>query len=512
MKKKLKQVAELENQEQEPDFSALSSKLTIKEPTKRKMKDVHRDFVDGNIILQPEFQRDFIWTKNKQAELIKSLWRGIPLPMFYFSVDGNGKFEVIDGQQRLTTIFGYVSPRLIKDRKIRDKLIKKIKIKDENKNNISRENIIKKIEEDSNIYCVEIPEVGLNTNDKFEIFRSLNLGATPLKFQEIRNAIFQKEIPHLNKALKSGARKIERLIGMKNLRMTFEDLVLRFYIINEKGYDKRVSDQLKNNVELKNIFTEEKVKAINSKFNKFINYMNKIFGRKSFQTLSKIRENKRLPNKKWEKHAFSAKVNQGLFHLFSYYITKYPNHRLNKRSDKKVREEFIKLLKNPKFLNLITGSGTDSTRNIKKSTPLFEKLFLNICFGDWSKIDRRNIPREIKTTMLDNVPFCYLCYGKLKRVEHIENFSDIHGEHIKSFRGGNKSTSKNILLAHKKCNSEKSAKNLEEYRKEKKSIIKRKKNKENIKEYLRCLKEWNRYYPLQAYRKLIKYAKRDKKL
>src|SRR3989338_3779358 len=250
MKKKKKDVAELENEERETDFSALSSKLIIKEPAKRKIKDVYRDYEEGNIILQPDFQREFIWTKNKQAELIKSLWRGIPLPMFYFSVDNNGKFEVIDGQQRLTTIFGYISPLSIKDKRVRERLIRKVKIKDENKNSISRESIVKRIEDDSNVYCVEIPEIGLNTNDKFEIFRSLNLGATPLKVQEIRNAIFQKEIPHLNKALKAGSRKIEKLTGMKNLRMTFEELVLRFFIINEKGYDKRESDQLKNNVEL----------------------------------------------------------------------------------------------------------------------------------------------------------------------------------------------------------------------------------------------------------------------
>ncbi|MEK6871822.1 MAG: hypothetical protein AABX16_02870, partial [Nanoarchaeota archaeon] len=98
---------------------------------------------------------------------------------------------------------------------------------------------------------------------------------------------------------------------MKNLRMTFEDLVLRFFIINEKGYDKRISDQLKNNDELKNIFTEEKVKTINLKFNRFINYMSKTFVSNSFQTLSKIRENKRLSESKWEKFTFSGKINQG---------------------------------------------------------------------------------------------------------------------------------------------------------------------------------------------------------
>ena len=122
---------------------------------------------------------------------------------------------------------------------------------------------------------------------------------------------------------------------MKNERMTFEDLVLRFFIIQEKGYDKRVSDQMKNNVELKNLFTEEKVKKINFKFKRFINYMNNLFGRKSFQVLSKIKENKNISEYKWDKYTFSGKINQGLFHLFSCYIPKYSKHQLNKRSNKK---------------------------------------------------------------------------------------------------------------------------------------------------------------------------------
>ena len=169
-------------------------------------------------------------------------------------------------------------------------------------------------------------------------------------------------------------------------------------------------------------------------------------------------------------------------------------------------------MKNPRFLSLITGSGTDSTKNIKKSRSIFEKLFLNSCYGDWSKIDKRNVPREFKKTILENIPYCYLCYGKLKRAEYIENLWIFHGEHIKSYKSIGKSTYKNILLAHRKCNSEKSGKKLEEYRQQKKSIQKRKKNKENVKEYLRCLKDWNKTFPVNNYKKLVKYARKDKKL
>ena len=513
MVKELKKEIELESPENEIDFSPISRILNLN-PDKRKLKDVYRDFLDGNIVLQPEFQREFVWKKQKQEELIKSIWRGIPLPMFYFSKE-DIKSEVIDGQQRLTTIFGYLSPESIKDKKVRNSLIKKVKIHDENKNKVSRQDIINKIEENTSIWCVEIPENGLNTNDKFEIFRSLNLGATPLKIQEIRNAIFQKEIPHLNKSLKNGAKKIERLTGMKNSRMILEDLVLRFFIIREKGYDKRVSDQMKNNIELKNIFTEEKVKSLTLKFNRFMKYMDRVFNKKSFQVLLKVKDHNNIPDKEWEMYSFSGKINQGLFHLFSYYLPKTSSNILNSCSHKKVRENFISLVKNNKFLNLITGSGTDSTKNIRESSKLFEELFMKKCFGDWDRIEKRNLSKQEKDTILENIPYCYLCYGTIKRVEHLENFRNLPGEHIKPFSKGAKgsnSTFKNILLAHKKCNSEKSTKSLEEYRESNKSIKKRIQNKRNIRLYLKCLKKWNKYHPLHSYKKLVKYAKDDKRL
>lgn len=502
---------ELESPENELNFSSISTIFNLN-PDKRKLNDVFRDFQDGNIILQPDFQREFVWKKQKQEELIKSIWRGIPLPMFYFSKEGS-KLEVIDGQQRLTTIFGYLSPESIKDKKVRNALIKKVKIHDENKIKISKEEIIKKIKENTSIWCVEIPESGLNVNDKFEIFRSLNLGATPLKIQEIRNAIFQKEIPHLNKALKKGAKKIEHLTGMKNSRMILEDLVLRFFIIQEKGYNKRVSDQMKNNIELKNIFSEEKVNSLILKFNRLIKYMKSVFNKKSFQVLLKVKEHENIPDKEWDMYSFSGKLNQGLFHLFSYYFPKISSNILNSCSHKKVKENFISLIKNNKFLNLITGSGTDSTKNIRESSKLFEDLFMKRCFGDWDRVEKRNLSRQEKQTILENIPYCYLCYGSIERIEHLEDFHDLPGEHIKPFsKGKGNSNFRNILLAHKKCNSEKLAKSLEEYRKEEKSINKRLKNKKNIKAYLRCLRSWNKYYSLQNYKKLVKYAKEDKKL
>ena len=57
----------------------------IEEPTSRLIKDVFYEYEVGGINLQPEFQRQFVWSKTKQKELIKSLYVGFPLPMFYFA-------------------------------------------------------------------------------------------------------------------------------------------------------------------------------------------------------------------------------------------------------------------------------------------------------------------------------------------------------------------------------------------------------------------------------------------
>src|SRR3990167_7496262 len=125
---------EIQDLDEKPIFLQINSAIQIKEPYHLPLRDVYRYFsIDDKIELQPDFQRDYIWPKNKQTELVRSLWRGIPLPMFYFAVTESGKWEVIDGQQRLTTIFGYINPTSIKNKEVRNKLIKKAKILDSDK-------------------------------------------------------------------------------------------------------------------------------------------------------------------------------------------------------------------------------------------------------------------------------------------------------------------------------------------------------------------------------------------
>lgn len=107
--------------------------------------------------------------------------------MFYFAENDKNDLEVMDGQQRLTSIFGFLDPRSI-DKETRKKLFKKITIEDNNLT-VSNNDIKHKIL-NSEIYCVQA--LRMNLNAKYEIFRILNQGATSLKPQEIE----KKELSH----------------------------------------------------------------------------------------------------------------------------------------------------------------------------------------------------------------------------------------------------------------------------------------------------------------------------
>lgn len=70
-----------------------------------------------SINLRPPYQRNFIWTPKDQRLLIDSIYKGYPLPNFFILKNKDGKYEMVDGQQRATTIYKYYNNEFKDNRK-----------------------------------------------------------------------------------------------------------------------------------------------------------------------------------------------------------------------------------------------------------------------------------------------------------------------------------------------------------------------------------------------------------
>ncbi len=129
----------------------------------------------------PSFQREFIYDNNKSSKLVESCILGIPLPPIYLIKDSEEKSQVIDGQQRLTSLYKFHNNEFeLKNLKTLPELnYKKFEdLDDETKTTF---------EETSLTFFVFNYQ---NEDRKFDIFERINKGAIALNHQEIRNCVY----------------------------------------------------------------------------------------------------------------------------------------------------------------------------------------------------------------------------------------------------------------------------------------------------------------------------------
>jgi hypothetical protein len=155
---------------------------------------------DGELIIDPEYQRLFRWSDEQKASLIDSLLLGIPLPSIFVSQRDDGKWELIDGLQRVSTILelvgilknpdGSIRPRLILHA---TKLLPSLKGKywvddDPHQDQDALPSTERLLIKRSRIQ-VQIVKKESDASSKFELFQRLNSLGAPLQPMEIRNSL-----------------------------------------------------------------------------------------------------------------------------------------------------------------------------------------------------------------------------------------------------------------------------------------------------------------------------------
>jgi Protein of unknown function DUF262 len=89
---------EVENNRKNIRHEALTFSLS-------ELVNIHRD---EEILIRPDFQRLFRWTRVQQTSFIESLLLEIPIPPLFFFEKNDGKWELLDGLQRLSTIIRFI--------------------------------------------------------------------------------------------------------------------------------------------------------------------------------------------------------------------------------------------------------------------------------------------------------------------------------------------------------------------------------------------------------------------
>ena len=194
-----------------------------------------RRLKQGTLVLNPDFQRNEVWTDVRKSQLIESILLEIPIPMFYVSADEEGKWTVVDGLQRISAFRDFVlGATYMKTKKEEDEGCG-IKLKGleflKNIEGCQMKNLpfgfYNRIMEAQ--FSLTIINPGTPDEVKRNVFKRINTGGVPLSSQEIRNALYGGKISSLLKKMSEmKSFKSATDNSIKCLRMEDKELLLRF--------------------------------------------------------------------------------------------------------------------------------------------------------------------------------------------------------------------------------------------------------------------------------------------
>lgn len=311
----------------------------------RTVHDVLRRIKQGQFVMNPDFQRDFIWDVPKQSKLIESVLMRIPLPVFYLAEDDQGRMIVVDGLQRLSTFERFVKNDL------------RLVLPDQQDLHGKRfEDLSSKLQnrvEDCNL-ILYIIDAKVPEQARLDIFDRVNSGV-PLTRQQMRNCLYmgpatrflreEAEKPlfvevtggSLRPSVMRDREFVNRFCAFQVLSLeTYRDdmdafLAMSLQKMNEQPglldhLSELLSTSLKNNQEL--------------------------FGRHAFRKHQPVQNQRR------------SVINASLWDVMATGLSRYPSDTVEEsRGD--IRSAFFALMRDPEFENAITY-GTSSVKQVRR--------------------------------------------------------------------------------------------------------------------------------------------------
>ncbi len=230
------------------------------------------DYINNEIYI-PEYQRDFVWSKKRQAKFIESILLGIPIPYLFFS-DVEGRSEIVDGSQRIRTLHAFLSNKL--QLKELEKLTKLNGFFFKDLTIVRQRRFKKK----------SLKMISLNEKTdpvaRFDLFERINTGSDVLKPMEVRKGLYSGSFyDFINECAENELfKKLCPLSDKRTWREEPQEMVLRFFAYSENlnKYNSKVRLFIDNYIKVKKKCFNSKIKAkMQKEFITMLNFVEKHF-------------------------------------------------------------------------------------------------------------------------------------------------------------------------------------------------------------------------------------------
>jgi hypothetical protein len=397
-----------------------------------------RDKLDrGQLDLQPKFQREYVWNTRPElpSRLIESLLLEIPIPPIYFGKVAEGRLEMIDGQQRLTTLVNFVSNRFPLRKLHRMSSLNHKFFKDLTKQ--EQEKIL-----DTPIRSIVI-DAGVNTDLRYEVFERLNRGSMTLNEQELRNCVYRGPFNDLLAELEKDDYWRKAKGGdQPEGRFKEREIILRFF-----AFANRLSNYTGN---LKRFLNEymgqyaprepHELKAHAALLRQTMQNIYAVFGDKSARLYEvNPRSNKGTWDSKFSVMALDIQASA----LMGRSTMKA------QQAAEQIRELFLFTLLTDAEMQDAISKRTASTLQTKLRWAKFRALVDSII--DDIVVEPRFFDFTFRKELFEKSPICRICENQ------IHTLDDSTVDHITPYSKGGKTIPANGQLAHRGCNARKNA-------------------------------------------------------
>ena len=321
------------------------------------VQDAIRRIERGQFIMDPDFQRDFIWDEWKQSKLIESVMMRIPLPVFYLGEDYEGRKVVVDGLQRLSTFQRFLNGDL------RLRLPDRPELHGKRFNDLTSR--LKIRVEDCNLILYVI-DAKAPDQARLDIFERVNSGV-PLTRQQMRNCLYMGDATRFLKAESRSDTFLEATGGsLRTSIMRDREFINRFCAFQLLDLDEyRDMDQFLGECLKKMNQQPELLPPLSEQLEQTLTNNIYLFGRHAFR-------------KHEPEQGYRNVINASLWDVLSTGLSRYSLREVVKCSEA-VREGFYQLLQNGEFGYSVTY-GTNGVKQVRSRFALAQAMLEDV-FG-----------------------------------------------------------------------------------------------------------------------------------